>query len=71
MKRDQHHQNAGAFAEKGETVQTSADRQDYVDFLRDIPTFSSCTRNVLKEFVTLDMIKVGCGAGVEQEGAGG
>jgi hypothetical protein len=63
MKRDPHHQNAGAFAEKGETVQTSADRQDYVDFLRDIPTFSSCTRNVLKEFVTLDMIKVGCAAG--------
>jgi CRP-like cAMP-binding protein len=63
MKRDQHHQNAGAFAEKGDTVQTSADRQDYVDFLEVIPTFSSCTRKVLKEFVTLDMIKVGCAAG--------
>jgi CRP-like cAMP-binding protein len=44
-------------------VHTSSDHQDYVSFLEVIPAFASCTRNVLKDFVTHDVIKVRCKSG--------
>lgn len=44
-------------------MHTLADREDYADILEVIPAFSSCTRNVLDEFVNYSVVKVHCAAG--------
>jgi CRP-like cAMP-binding protein len=43
-------------------VHALADRKRYADFLEVIPAFSTCTRMILEEFVTHDMLKVHCAA---------
>jgi hypothetical protein len=43
---------------KGATVHTLADCKDYVDFLEVVPGLSSCTRGVLEDFVTYDVVRM-------------
>jgi hypothetical protein len=43
---------------KGATVHTLADCKDYVDFLEVVPALSSCTRAVLEDFVTYDVVRM-------------
>jgi CRP-like cAMP-binding protein len=59
------HDSSGAAASGIEevTVRSLADGKDYVGMLEDIPVFSSCSRNVLEEFVALGVTKVECPAG--------
>jgi CRP-like cAMP-binding protein len=52
-----------ALGEKGATVHTSAEIKNQTDFLQTIPSFSSCSRDVLEEFVTHSVVKVHCAEG--------
>jgi hypothetical protein len=46
-----------------QTMQSTKDRQDYVELLKDIPVFSSCSPSVIREFAAYGVDTVHCGAG--------
>jgi CRP-like cAMP-binding protein len=44
-------------------MHNEADCQDYTDFLEAVPALSTCTREVIEEFVSHNVVKVHCMAG--------
>jgi hypothetical protein len=63
MSRSQQRSNANGLDEKEITVHTLVGSKDYSDFLEVIPAFSTCTRNVLDEFVAHGVVKMQCAVG--------
>lgn len=55
--------NATALVEQGVTMKSMTARQNLADFLEVLPALSSCTRNVLEEFVRNGVVTVHFAAG--------
>ena len=55
--------NAPVFGDKGATVKNSTEVVNHAGYLQAIPALSSCTEDVLTEFVRHGAATVGCDAG--------
>jgi hypothetical protein len=63
MSRSEQRSNAIGLDEKEITVHALVGSKDYTDFLEVVPAFSTCTRDVLDEFVTHGVVMMQCTAG--------